>query len=58
MLPERIWDFLEHLIYTEKSGGSKIKSTRENLTFMIYGNFILELFNFILALHSYWGDTK
>ena len=42
----------------EKRGASKIKSSTENLTRVVYKSFILELFILILALYSYCGDKK
>ena len=43
-------------MYKEKSAASKIKSSTENLTTVIYEIFILELFILVLALSSYCGD--
>ena len=52
-MSEKTW-----FIYEEKSGASKIKSSAENVTSMIYEFFILELLILTLDLYSYCGDKK
>ena len=53
IVSEKTW-----FIYEEKSGASKIKSSAENVTSMIYEFFILELLILALDLQSYCGDKK
>ena len=40
MLPEQLWVLKKHFLYKEKSGAPKIKCSTENLTSMMYQNFI------------------
>ena len=56
MLSQRFYIFKRYFIYKEESGVSKIKSSREDLTSMIYESFLLELSILVLALYPYCKD--
>ena len=53
----REFEFFKNISFI-KSVATKIENSTENLTYMIYERFILELFVLVLTFWSYFGDKK